>query len=48
MEISHEKFVAIFKEKHKYEMMKENGRNVNKKQENMRLNSFNSKNITCL
>ena len=44
MEISHEEFVAISKEKDKYEKMKENVRNVNEKQENMRLNSFNSRN----
>ena len=39
MEISHEEFITIFKEKGKYEKMKENVRNVNQKQENMRLNS---------
>ena len=44
MEISHEEFVAISKEKDKYEKMKENVRNVNEKQENIRLNSFNSRN----
>ena len=43
MEISHEEFIAIFKEKDKYEKMKENVRNVNKKQANMRLNSVNSR-----
>ena len=47
MEISHEEFVAIFKEKDKYEKMKENVKDVNErssaeKQENMRLNSVNS------
>ena len=36
MEINHEEF------------MKENVRNVSKKQENRRLNSENSKKITCL
>ena len=44
MEISHEEFIAIFKEKGKYEKMKENVRNVSDKEENVRLNSVNSKN----
>ena len=39
MEISHGEFVTIFKEKDKYEKMKENVGNVSEKQENMRLNS---------
>ena len=47
MEIIHEEFVAIFKEKDKYEKMKDNVRNVNEKfeekTENMRVNSVNSK-----
>ena len=47
MEISHEEFITIFKEKDKYEKMKENVRNVSEKleekQENMRLNSVNSR-----
>ena len=47
MEISHEEFIAIFKEKDKYEKMKENVRNVSEKlegkTENMRLNSMNSR-----
>ena len=43
IEISHEEFDTIKKEKKKYEKMKENVRNVNEKQENMRLNSVNSK-----
>ena len=48
MEISHDKFNAIIREKQKYERMKENARNVSErssaeKQENMRLNSVNSK-----
>ena len=43
MEISHEKFIAIFKEKDKYEKMKENVRSENEKQEIMRLNSVRSK-----
>ena len=52
-EISHEEFNAIIKEKQKYQRMKENVRNVNersfaKKQENMRLNSVDSRQITSL
>ena len=47
MEISHEEFIAIFKEKDKYEKIKENVRNVSEKfeekTENMRLNSVNSR-----
>ena len=43
MEISHKEFIAIFKEKDKYEKMKEKLRNVIKKQENMKLNSVNSR-----
>ena len=39
MEIRHEEFVTTLKEKDKYEKMKEKVRNVNEKQENMRLNS---------
>ena len=42
IEISHEEFVAIFKEKD-YEKMKEIVRYISKKQENMRLNSVNSR-----
>ena len=49
MEISHEEFITILKEKNKYEKMKENVRNVSEKleekQENMRLNSVNSREI---
>ena len=37
MEISHEKFIMIMKEKDKYEKIKENLKNVSEKQENMRL-----------
>ena len=37
LEISHEEFIAIFKEKDKYEKMKENVTSENKKQEIMRL-----------
>ena len=47
MEISHKEFAAIFEEKNKYENMKENVRNVSekleKKTENVRLNSVNSR-----
>ena len=43
LEISHEKFIMILKEKAKYEKMKENMKNASEKleekQENMRLNS---------
>ena len=43
-----ERIIMILKEKYKYEKMKENTRNVNKKSEekaeNMRLNSVNSRN----
>ena len=48
MEISHEEFNAIIREKQKYERMKENVKNVSEKQENMRLNNVNSKQITSL
>ena len=37
MEISHEEFVTILKEKDKYEKMKENLRSENENQEIMRL-----------
>ena len=47
LEISHEEFITILKKKGKYGKMKENVRNVSEKleekQENMRLNSVNSK-----
>ena len=48
MEINHEKINAIIRDKQKYERLKENVRDVSessstKKQENMRLNSVNSK-----
>ena len=46
-EISHEEFIAIFKEKDKYEKKEENVRNVSEnlegKTENMRLNSVKSR-----
>ena len=43
MEISHEEFIAIFKEKDKYEKMKENLRSENEKPQIMRLSSIKSK-----
>ena len=47
MEINHEEFITIFKEKDKYEKMKENVRSgsekLEEKQENMRLNRVNSR-----
>ena len=43
MDISHEKFSTSLKEKDKNEKMKKTLRNVNEKQENMKLNSANSK-----
>ena len=43
MEISHEEFSTILKEKDTYGKIKENVRRVNQKQENMRLNSVNSR-----
>ena len=48
IEISHEEFNAIIREKQKYERMKESVRNVSGKQENMRLKSVNSRQITSL
>ena len=49
IKISNEEFITILKEKNKYETMKENVRSVNEnlveKQENMRLNSVNSREI---
>ena len=49
MEISHEEFTTILKEKGKYEKMKKKLRNASEKleekQENMRLNSVNSRGI---
>ena len=43
MEISHEEFVMILKEKDKYEKTKENLRSENEKQKIMRLSSIKSK-----
>ena len=48
MEIYHEDFNAIIREKQKYERMKGNVKNVSEKQENMRVNSVNSEKITSL
>ena len=43
IDISHEKFVTILKEKDKYEEMKENLRSENEEYKNMRLSSVMSK-----
>ena len=47
MEISHEEFITILKEKDKYEKMKENVKSISdkleEKQENRQLNSVNSR-----
>ena len=43
MDISHEEFVTILKEKDKYEKMKENLRSENKEYKIMRLSSIKSK-----
>ena len=43
MEISQKEFVVIFKERDKYEKMKESVRSENEKQEIMRLSSIKSK-----
>ena len=43
IEVSHEEFVTILKDKDKYEKMKENVRSQNEKQEIMRLSSVKSK-----
>ena len=43
MEISHEEFVTILREKDKYEKMKENLRSENEKQEIMKISSIKSK-----
>ena len=42
MEISHEEFTTILKEKEKYEKMKDNLRSENEKYKTMRLNSIKS------
>ena len=43
IEISHEEFITILKEKDKYEKMKDNLRSKNEKYEIMRLSSIKSK-----
>ena len=43
MEIRHEDYIAILKEKDKYEKMKENLRSENEKQEIVRLSSIKSR-----
>ena len=43
MEIIHEEFIAILKEKDKYEKMKDNLRSENEKYEFMRLSSIKSR-----
>ena len=43
MEINHEKFITILREKVKYKKMKENVKNKSERQENARLNSVNSR-----
>ena len=43
METSHEELIGIFKEKDKYEKMKESVRSVSENRENTRPNSVNSR-----
>ena len=43
MEVSHEDYIAILKEKDKYEKIKENLRSENEKQEIMRSSSIKSR-----
>ena len=43
MEINHEEFMTILKEKDKYKKIEENVKTESKKLENMRINSVNSK-----
>ena len=43
VEISHEESVTILNERDKYEKMKENLKNLNEKQQNIKLNCVNSK-----
>ena len=43
LEISHEEFVMILKERDKYEKMKENFKNFSEKQKSMKLNGVNSR-----
>ena len=44
LKIIQREYNMILKEKNKYEKMRENVRNVSEKQENIRLNSVNSRN----
>ena len=46
MEKDHEVFNAIIREKQKYKRMKDNVSNVSEKEENIGLNSLNSRKIT--
>ena len=48
MEINHEEFNAIIREKQKYKRMKENLRSASEKQKNMRMNNVNSRKIMSL
>ena len=48
MEISHEEFNKITREKQKYERMKENVRNVSERQKSIKISSVNSRKITSL
>ena len=48
MEISHEEFNAIVREKQKHERTKENVRNISEKQEIMRLNCVSSRKTASL
>ena len=43
IEINHEELVTILDERDKYEKMKENLKNLNEKQQNIKLNCVNSK-----
>ena len=43
MEINHEEFLTILREKDKYEKIKENSRTENEKQKTMRLSGVKSK-----
>ena len=43
METSHKEVITVLMDKNKYEKMKENVRSISEKQENMRLNSVNSR-----
>ena len=45
LDISHEEFIRIFKEKDKYERMKENLRSENEEYKIMRLSSIKSKTL---